>query len=241
VVSGHSDDPLRDFDLIQEELREYSTEVALKPQVVLVNKCDIPEVQEYLPTLMQALRKRCGHSRVFDISVATRYHIDECMSRVYKWHSALVKADWEKHGAPSQDAEHIIDTRHLVQLGAELPATVTDKEEVELDPDELVRGHKMKNTDEPRLEWDVLERCWRIRHPELQRIAKFMNWEQIDANDRFNRISKAVGLQDLLALKGVQEGEAVIVHNHKFAYQPDMAEGGDSRMLIYEIDLDYAR
>jgi len=99
----------------------------------------------------------------------------------------------------------------------------------------------MKNTDEPRLEWDVLERCWRIRHPELQRIAKFMNWEQIDANDRFNRISKAVGLQDLLALKGVQEGEAVIVHNHKFAYQPDMAEGGDSRMLIYEIDLDYAR
>jgi len=239
VVSAHSDDPLRDFDLIQEELREYSTEVALKPQVVLVNKVDIPEVQEFLPELMKALRKRCGHSRVFDISVATRYHIDESMRRIYKWHSSLMKAEWEKRGAPSQDAEHVVDMRHLVQLGAELPQTVTNKEEIELDPDLWVRGHKRKNTDEPRLEWDVLEGCWRIRHPELERIAKFMNWGQEDAHDRFNRISKAVGMTDLLKLRGLAQGEPVIVQNHKFSYQPEMAEGVESRMLIYEMDLDF--
>jgi len=93
VVSLDSEDPLRDFDLVQENLRKYSPEEYAKPQVVVVNKCDIAERLDNLPELMARLRERCGHSRVFDVSAATQYHLKDLMKRVYKWHKSIVAKD----------------------------------------------------------------------------------------------------------------------------------------------------
>jgi GTP-binding protein len=93
VVSLDSEDPLRDFDLVQENLRKYSPEEAAKPQVVVVNKCDIAERLDHLTELMARLRERCGHSRVFDVSAVTQYHLKDLMKRVYKWHKSIVATD----------------------------------------------------------------------------------------------------------------------------------------------------
>jgi hypothetical protein len=95
VVSLDSEDPIRDFDAVQESLRKYSTEVAMKPQVVVVNKCDITEKLDMLPGLMDALRKRCGHSRVFDVSAATQYHLKDLMKRVFQWNKSLMRKELE--------------------------------------------------------------------------------------------------------------------------------------------------
>ena len=46
IVAGDSDDPLRDFDTVNEELACFGGGLGEKAQVLLVNKLDMPEVQE---------------------------------------------------------------------------------------------------------------------------------------------------------------------------------------------------
>lgn len=237
MISADSEDPLHDYDSIMHELRQYSSSVASKPQVILVNKCDIPEARELLPELMKALRQRAGHSRVFDISVASRYHVDECMRRVWKWHKSIVKEDWGPDGPPSDDAEYIVDRRIRVQLG-EGVSEVAKGEPVELDV-ELPKGrHEKKGLYEPKVEWDVLEESWRMKHPQVEEIAARTNWNFEDAHERFNRVCKATGMTEKLSAVGVQDGESVIVGDHKFMYTPGMV-GAESRMLTFEMDMEY--
>jgi len=46
VLNGLSDDPVRDFEVVNRELSEYSTELLDKTQVVAFNKTDIPEARD---------------------------------------------------------------------------------------------------------------------------------------------------------------------------------------------------
>ncbi|HYO72788.1 MAG TPA: GTPase ObgE [Archangium sp.] len=62
-------EPLRDFDVLNEELRKYSAELAHKPQVVAANKLDLPHAQERLGKLTEEMRKR--GIAVFPVSCAT--------------------------------------------------------------------------------------------------------------------------------------------------------------------------
>ncbi|MFZ5816380.1 MAG: GTPase ObgE [Bacillota bacterium] len=62
-------DPLDDFYVIQRELREYNEALAGRPTLVAFNKMDLPEAQEHLPRVREALEKE-GY-RLFPISGAT--------------------------------------------------------------------------------------------------------------------------------------------------------------------------
>jgi len=235
MVSADSEDPLGDYDQIQKELAHYSTEVALKPQVIVVNKVDIPEAAERLPELMKALRTRCGHSRVFDVSVATKYHLDELMARVYKWHMSVVRKT-SMRGISDAEAGLVGDTRILTQLGGAVDEVVVDKEKVKLDP-EFPKTKPKKGQWEPTMEWDVFEEAWRLKHPKVEDIASKTNFNFPDALDRFNNVCKAVGMTEVMESMGLEEGEWIIVANHRFAYAPGRV-GSDSRLLIYDLDID---
>jgi len=54
-----------------QELVLFNPKLALKPQVVVVNKIDLPEVAERLPDTLAMLKKECGHNRVMAVSAAT--------------------------------------------------------------------------------------------------------------------------------------------------------------------------
>ena len=58
LLDGARPDPLRDLDLINGELRQFQTELADKPQVVAVNKLDLPEVGSREDEVRVALEKR---------------------------------------------------------------------------------------------------------------------------------------------------------------------------------------
>jgi GTP-binding protein len=62
-------DPLDDFRLINEELREYDPELASRPMFVALNKIDLTESRERLQDLRRRLPK--NGFRVFEISAAT--------------------------------------------------------------------------------------------------------------------------------------------------------------------------
>ncbi len=73
-------DPLDDYHKIEEELRLYQPELAERPRVVALNKIDLPEAQENLPRLNQAIGGT--GMRIFEISAATRVGIDELLQHV---------------------------------------------------------------------------------------------------------------------------------------------------------------
>mmetsp|Transcript_20932 Transcript_20932/g.49717 ORF Transcript_20932/g.49717 Transcript_20932/m.49717 type:complete len:672 (+) Transcript_20932:41-2056(+) len=85
VVDGTSEDPVGDFRTINEELKKYDQFLAEKPQVVVINKMDIPEVQEKEQQLIKELRDAAGHSRVLSISAATTLRVKELMKRLKKF------------------------------------------------------------------------------------------------------------------------------------------------------------
>ncbi len=70
-VSGSEDrDPIEDFEKINEELTQYSSELASRPMIVAANKCDlIPEGSDNLERLREYVERR-GYP-FFEISAAT--------------------------------------------------------------------------------------------------------------------------------------------------------------------------
>ncbi len=86
LLDGLSDDPLADLDMINEELRQFSSELVGKPQIVAVNKLDVTEVREKRETLRASIleRPRPGGTppQVFFISAVTGEGVDALMSAV---------------------------------------------------------------------------------------------------------------------------------------------------------------
>jgi GTP-binding protein len=70
-------DPWEGFEAINRELADYSLDLARRPQVLVVNKLDLPETQEHWPALKQ--RAEQAGLPVFGISAATRAGVDELL------------------------------------------------------------------------------------------------------------------------------------------------------------------
>jgi GTP-binding protein len=68
-------DPLADYHQINEELRRYQPELARRPQIVALNKADLPEAQANLERLRAAIKLPLAD--VFVISAATRAGVEQ--------------------------------------------------------------------------------------------------------------------------------------------------------------------
>ncbi len=81
LLDGTSEDPVADFEAINRELREYSPTLAQKPQLVVVNKIDVPEVRARWPQIKAALEAK-GVREPMAISAATGEGVDAMLQRV---------------------------------------------------------------------------------------------------------------------------------------------------------------
>lgn len=76
-------EPISDYQQINEELRLYRADLADRPQIVALNKIDLPEAQERLPRLQQALIDMgVPQESIFVISAATRAGVDALVHAV---------------------------------------------------------------------------------------------------------------------------------------------------------------
>jgi GTP-binding protein len=94
LLDASRPEPLRDFDTINAELRLFNPELARRPQIVALNKIDLPEAQENLPRLIAALRARGIEPT--PISAATGENVALLMRRVARLLDEL-------HGGASTD------------------------------------------------------------------------------------------------------------------------------------------
>lgn len=79
LLDGSNEDPISDFHQINRELAEYAAPLTEKPQIVVINKTDLPEARERRPEIEAALQA-LGYSSVA-ISAATREGIDALVYR----------------------------------------------------------------------------------------------------------------------------------------------------------------
>lgn len=111
IVNGDSEDPIGDFNAINRELQLFSPGLATKPQVVVLNKIDIPEVADKQEQLVAQLRESMGHSRLLVISAAGRMGVKDLMDRTgsflgkIKADEARALAERRKREAEARKAE----------------------------------------------------------------------------------------------------------------------------------------
>ena len=89
LLDGTRPDPLQDMDTINEELQQFREDLAAKPQVVAVNKIDLPDVAERTGELRNQLTAR--HSEPFFVSAATGQGVGPLLEQVAQQLSRLVE------------------------------------------------------------------------------------------------------------------------------------------------------
>jgi GTP-binding protein len=77
LLNGESDDPLADFAQINSELALFDPQLGEKPQIVVLNKMDNPEVEQKLAGLQKKFKKR-GY-QLLDISALARTNLTDLM------------------------------------------------------------------------------------------------------------------------------------------------------------------
>ncbi|MDQ6693056.1 MAG: GTPase ObgE [Chloroflexota bacterium] len=106
-------DPVADFKRINEELRRYDPELSDRPQIVAINKVDIPEVQERLPALSKQFRSM-GYD-TYAISAATGQGVSELMRAVATRLRELPKPQWEEDAENDADQEQTLQQHHTAE------------------------------------------------------------------------------------------------------------------------------
>ncbi|NQW23948.1 MAG: GTPase ObgE [SAR202 cluster bacterium] len=84
ILDGLSDDPVEDYRMINKEVEQFSSEMAEKPQLVVVNKLDVTEVREQKDELEARLLEAIGHrsNGVHFMSAATGEGVDTLMGKI---------------------------------------------------------------------------------------------------------------------------------------------------------------
>jgi GTPase len=97
-------DPIADFKRINLELERYDETLASRPQIVAVNKIDIPEVRERIPALTAAFNEM-GYPDVHPISAATGEGVRELIFAVAERLRELPKPEWQSEEAEDAPTE----------------------------------------------------------------------------------------------------------------------------------------
>ncbi|MBK8026315.1 MAG: GTPase ObgE [Chloroflexi bacterium] len=87
LVNGASDDPLADYNQINQELALYDERLRQRPQIVAFNKMDLPDAQARLDGIKAALREE--NVEVLPISGATRQGVQALIQRMFAVYDAL--------------------------------------------------------------------------------------------------------------------------------------------------------
>ena len=196
VVDGTSDDPVGDFRVLNKELADYDDLLARKPQVVVLNKCDVSEVRERQDELVERLREAAGHSRVMTISAATQDNVRELMGRLKKFVDAERKLV-DDGVVEEEDAV-------MAEVDFSIAPLDSDSDDFEVVSDPAYPGQ------------------WRLTGAYIEQVAKMTHWEYPEAVERFGRQLAALGIADELTARGAQDGDLVMIDEYDFDFSPGM-------------------
>jgi len=227
VVDGNADDPIGDFIAINKELQAYDDILAQKPQVIVLNKVDIPEVQEKQEKLLEELKRISGHGRVLAISAATTYRVKELMGRLKKIVSAQPE-DEEENPAEIDFSLSALDMDSddygtsmikkflsLILLCSLFVTEILIKISLLLMTCRL--GSYTVIVSDP-----AYPGQWRVKGAYIEQVARMTHWEYPEAVERFGRQLQALGIESELIKRGAVQGDLVMVDIYDFNFSPDL-------------------
>jgi GTP-binding protein len=94
LIDGSSADPEADMEQVNKELALFNADLAAKPQIIAINKIDIPDVRDRVPELKRQL-KRTGLPLHF-ISAATREGVAPLMAAACQMIDTVVPIEAKK-------------------------------------------------------------------------------------------------------------------------------------------------
>ena len=89
LLDGASADPLADYESINDELALFDPELARKPQLVVLNKMDLPQTQALWPSVEKAMKAR--GQEAMSISAVTGGRVGEMLRSVAEMLESLPK------------------------------------------------------------------------------------------------------------------------------------------------------
>jgi GTP-binding protein len=175
-------DPIADFVRINAELAAYDPELAHKPQIVAINKIDIPGVRERLPELMRRF-KEMGYS-AYPISAATGEGVKELMRAVAAKLRELPRPEWVEEAEAKEEEEEAV-----VRPRSRYAAAETRRFEV------IPEGRGM----------------YRVRGPRVERLATVTDMDNPFAVERLESELDRLGVTQALRDAGIQPGDTVVI------------------------------
>ena len=105
VVDGLAEDPGRQYQMLNNELRQFSEKLAEKPQVVVVNKMDLTDVKELQDEIADSIRQRAKEDGIDDLDVlfmsaVTGEGVNEVLGKVVELLAATAKEAAEQEIVP---------------------------------------------------------------------------------------------------------------------------------------------
>ena len=82
LLDGAGVDPLADYETINDELSQFGERLAGKPQIVVLNKMDLPDAQAWWPLIEEAMDERGIESHA--ISAVSRQGVQALMRRTFE-------------------------------------------------------------------------------------------------------------------------------------------------------------
>jgi GTP-binding protein len=79
LLDGAGADPLADYETINREMAQFSKRLAAKPQIVVLNKMDLPDAQAWWPLVQEAMQERGVEAHA--ISAVSGQGVKELMQR----------------------------------------------------------------------------------------------------------------------------------------------------------------
>jgi GTP-binding protein len=140
-------DPIADFKRINAELEQYDPVLAAKPQIVAINKIDLQEVRDRLPTLIEQFHE-LGYDDVYPISAATGQGVQELMRAVAARLRELPRPAWEEEPAPEEE-EVVVKPRHTAAESARFEIARESKHHLRVIGDRVERMVVMTDMNNP--------------------------------------------------------------------------------------------
>lgn len=121
VVDGSSDDPAGNVETVDTELANFGPELAAKPQLIAVNKSDVPGVRERRRSITASIRRKAGPGRqIIFVSAATHEGLDGLVTEL--WVAVARAREKDQHGAPAPEEVPVLRPRPV----DERPNAVTE-------------------------------------------------------------------------------------------------------------------
>ena len=194
-------DPVEDYRIINRELALYAHELAVRPRIVVANKCDVPGTEDAIRRLEEEVRRdaiAAAGGNEYDDSV-------EENSRVFKV-SALT-------GMGVDSLIHAVaDKVH------ELREAARDRQAAEIQYDQ-VWEHKREARDKEFHVRKLSDGVFRVEGGLIERMVVQTDWENEEAisflQHRFNRL----GLEKALIKAGAVDGDEVRIVGRAFDFE----------------------